>query len=163
MAHFTQARTRLPRGGLRTQMPRCAALAVCAALLALSDRAFAGHEDTSVVTVGGSHPLTQKQIGRSWAGIPIDVVELTHRVSYRDLDLATPAGVAAFGKRIRATAKEACGQIDRLFPGGLPDTSNRACIDAAVKEAMAQANTVIAAARRQTPMRVAAARPADVE
>jgi len=58
----------------------------------------------------------------SYTGIPVEEVSLSRHVGFRDLDLTTAAGKDELDKRIKAVAKEACNQIQRLYrwSNGIP-------------------------------------------
>jgi len=97
--------------------------------------------------VRANHKVAVKRIGTGQStDAPIDLVSVTHRVSYADLDLSTAAGRAELKSRIEAKAREGCGQIGKLYPEDVVETSNRQCVDAAVKDALSQAHAAIAAA-----------------
>src|SRR5271170_4436143 len=101
------------------------------------------------ITVQASHGVTQKQVGVSYTGIPIEQVQLSRHVGYSDLDLSTPAGQAALEKRIKAVAQEACKQLQTLYPLEQWDTGNRTCVADAVKQAMQQAKSAAASAAKK--------------
>ena len=96
------------------------------------------------ITVQASHSVTQKQVGMSYTGIPIEQVQLSRHVGYSDLDLSTPAGQAALEKRIKTVAQEACKQLQTLYPLEQWDTDNRTCVADAVQQAMQQAKSAAA-------------------
>ena len=100
------------------------------------------------ITVVAPHTVTEA--GRSAVGVKLEVVSLTHRVSYTGLDLAKHSDVAELERRINAAAKEACQQLDTLYP---PDAypsnpSNQNCVKTAVDDGMMQAKMVVAAAHK---------------
>jgi len=84
------------------------------------------------------------RVGRSPSGAPVELISLTRRVSYADLDLKLHADVRELERRINATAEEACMQLAELYP--LSDTDMPTCVRQAVAGAMAQAEEAIAAA-----------------
>ncbi len=130
----------------------CLALALTTVAAAQQDKQI------PQVTVQASHQhVTKKIVGRSYSGIPIELVQLTRHVGYGDLDLAATAGAAELKKRIEATAHEACKQLDNLYPLEFSDTSDRQCIRDAVDGAMKQANQAIAAAEKEHSTRSASA------
>jgi UrcA family protein len=75
------------------------------------------------------------------------VVSITRHVSYADLDLVTHAGVQALETRITETAVAICAKLDRMYPVDGYDRPQ--CVRQAVRNAMAQARTAIAAADRK--------------
>lgn len=104
---------------------------------------------TSEITIVAPHVVHQNG-GQTAGGVPIDVVSLTHHVSFADLDLSSPAGVAALESRITDSAKQACGQLDALYPAAMfpPDPANKDCLKTAIDGAMAQAAVAIAAVHK---------------
>ena len=100
------------------------------------------------ITVVAPHVVRQN-VGQTPGGIPIDVVSLAQHVSYSDLDLKTDSGVTALEGRITDASKQACGQLEILYPAAqFPvDPANKDCVKTAVEGAMAQATVAIAAAR----------------
>jgi UrcA family protein len=90
--------------------------------------------------------LVRKDVGRGDLGGKVELISLTRRVSYSDLNLAMHADVMKLEQRINDTAKEACGQLEQLYPLADPETPN--CVGQAVKGAMEQAQKVIDAAAK---------------
>jgi UrcA family protein len=111
----------------------------------------------SQVTIQASHQVTKKVVGRTATGIPIELVQLNRHVGFSDLDLSTSAGAAELEKRIKETAREACKQIDTLYPLDFTEDNDQTCINDAVSHAMAQAKQAIAAAQSHSDIRSAAA------
>jgi UrcA family protein len=121
-----------------------------AALTLAGSSAFAQNSNSlPPITVQASHGVTQKTVGMSYTGIPIEQVQLSRHVGYSDLDLSTPAGQAALEKRIKAVAQEACKQLQTLYPLEQWDTSNSTCVADAVQQAMQQAKAAAAAAPKK--------------
>jgi UrcA family protein len=108
-----------------------------------------GSTTLSPITVQASHNVTQKTVGMSYTGIPIEQVQLSRHVGYSDLDLSTPAGQAALEKRIKTVAQEACKQLKTLYPLEQWDTDNSTCVADAVQQAMQQAKSAAAAASKK--------------
>lgn len=75
-------------------------------------------------------------------GVPM--ISLVYRVNYTDLNLATYSGAVELEKRIKDGATKACAQLQRLYP--VSEDTDPPCVEAATKNAMAQANKAIAAA-----------------
>jgi UrcA family protein len=89
--------------------------------------------------------LVREEAGRDRAtGAPAELVSLTRRVSYDDLDLKLHADVLTLQQRVESTAKKACEQLASLFPLSDPRTPD--CIAEAVAGAMEQAKAAMAAA-----------------
>lgn len=134
---------------------RAACLALAGAALMLGNtHAFSqkAPDHSNEVRIEASRPVV-KQIGRSLTtGAPIDIVQLTRHVSYADLDLATHAGASELEARIKSTAREACRQLEQLYPIGTsegPGTEGLNCVKDAIDGAMPQAKTAIAAAEKR--------------
>ncbi|HJW41494.1 MAG TPA: UrcA family protein [Rhizomicrobium sp.] len=83
---------------------------------------------------------------RSSTGAPIVDVALTREVRFDDLDLSTPRGAHILRARIRNTAQELCSKLDLRYPVATSDSPP--CYRTAVSDAMDQADTAIAQARR---------------
>jgi UrcA family protein len=91
--------------------------------------------------------LVRRQTARdSASGAPAELVSLTRRVSYSDLDLTRYADVRELDRRIETVAREACEQLAGVFP--LSDSNTPDCVAEAVAGAKAQAERAIAAASR---------------
>ncbi len=89
--------------------------------------------------------VVRQQVGRSpTTGAPVELISLSRRVSYADLDLQMHADVMELERRINDTAEEACMQLAELYPLG--DTDMPTCVRQAVAGAMEQAEEAIAAA-----------------
>lgn len=90
--------------------------------------------------------LVRKEVGRGDLGGKVELISLTRRVSYADLNLAMHADVMKLEQRINDTAKEACGQLAQMYPLADPKTPN--CVRQAVDGAMKQAQKVIDSAAK---------------
>jgi UrcA family protein len=99
------------------------------------------------VTVVAPH-VVRETVGRSPTGTPIEMVTLSRQVGYGDLDLTKASDVQAFKDRVNETAKQACAQIDSLYPLGmsLPDPANANCVAEAAAGGLAQVDMVMAVA-----------------
>ena len=79
-------------------------------------------------------------------GRKIPAMSIAYKVNYSDLNLATHSGAMELEKRIKASATEACNQLAQLYPntteGEVP------CVAGAIKNAMAEASKLIAAAEK---------------
>ena len=101
------------------------------------------------ITVTAPHAVRQSAGSSSGGGrLPVDIVSLSRHVSYADLDLSTAAGVQALKDRVAATAKEACAQLDQLYPPVVNPalTTTTGCVQSTTDNAMAQVDLVMAAA-----------------
>lgn len=119
-------------------------LIALSALFAASAATAADKPPTSEVTVEAERP-TSKVVGRSATGAPEVLVEVRHRVTYSDLDLAIPSNAKVLKTRVHDAAHRACADLDTLYPitaaGG-----SEACAQKAEQRAMPQVLSAIAAA-----------------
>jgi UrcA family protein len=126
-----------------TSVLACAAVGVLVGgLAAWSQPARVGDPIFEVTVVAPR--LVRQEVGREPAtASTVELVSLTRRVSYSDLDLALHASVLELERRIEATAREACAQLARLFPLSDPKTPD--CVAEAVAGARAQAQQAVRA------------------
>lgn len=92
-------------------------------------------------------PVERRQ--RKWtkSGGWIEVIELSRRVSFTDLDLSKYADVTELETRIETTAKGTCEQLAEMFPLDKSDRDEvRRCTQKAIKGADEQLQAAIAAA-----------------
>jgi UrcA family protein len=130
---------------------RCVLLAAVGALvggsLAASGPAVA-QTTVGEVTVMAPHAVRQGEM--SVSGEPVEIVTLVRHVGYGDLDLTKSTDVETFKRRITETAKQACAQLDTLFPDSTHvanlagSLTNAECVKAAIGGGMAQVDTVMA-------------------
>ena len=120
-----------------------APLLMAAAAAAALAGASAYGQAMEVVTVEAVREIV---VGKSAIGAPIKELSIRSRVSYADLDLATPAGMQALEKRVRDTAVSTCKEIKVDVPaeGSTVDK----CIKAAVDGATPQINAAVEAAKK---------------
>jgi UrcA family protein len=78
-------------------------------------------------------------------GAPLRDVSMSRTVSIADLDLTTADGVRILETRIRSTARNLCRQLDVMHP--VKADNSPPCYQAAVQDAMYQAEDAIAQAR----------------
>jgi UrcA family protein len=129
---------------------------VSAALLALAATALFFKTDPAIAQQAAEEvieeivvqaPIVRRQVGRTAIGAKIEVIELSRRVSYADLDLNRPADVTELKTRIETTAKESCEQLSDMFPSNPSDRNElRRCTNQAVDGAEEQVQAAIAAA-----------------
>lgn len=122
-----------------TAIPRRLRVALASACLALA-AGVAGATDTTTVVARQGKPT----ISQPYANSGIEIHTLERRVKFSDLDLATPAGIAALEGRVAASASAVCAQLDQLFPKDF--TTDEECRQAAVASAMVQVRAAIARA-----------------
>ncbi|MEZ5500500.1 MAG: UrcA family protein [Steroidobacteraceae bacterium] len=101
----------------------------------------AGASSTTIVIQGSRE--TRKVIGRSDIGAPIVQVDLSHTVSYADLNLASASGAETLRQRVDSTAHLLCRDLDQLYP---LESSDPMCAKHAVHMAKSQVDAAIAAA-----------------
>jgi UrcA family protein len=82
---------------------------------------------------------------RSVIGAPIEDVALSSAVRFDDLDLTTSWGAHALRERVRETARTLCRKLDVRYP--ISVSGDPPCYDEALRDAMAQADAAIGAAR----------------
>lgn len=125
------------RGILRRIGPALFASGLC-----LATSAFA---DGLLPTITVEAPaITKSVVGQTAAGTPTEQVTVTHRVSYADLNLATHTGAAELKARVRQAAREACRQINDLYP--MQRVNRAECIAQAVADSERQVHEAIDAA-----------------
>ena len=93
-------------------------------------------------------PRVQKGVDRTSTGVPIDLISVTHRVSYSDIDISTSSGAQVLTQRVKDAAAAACKEIDKLYPLREPMPGSRSCTDAAADAASAQVKAAVAAAEK---------------
>ena len=93
-------------------------------------------------------PRIERSTERSANGAPIDIISVTHRVSYKDIDISTKLGGQVLETRVKDSAKAACKEIDKLYP--LNTSGSPECERTAVDKAMVQVHAAIAAAEKET-------------
>ena len=96
------------------------------------------------ITVTAPRLVTKRVVGRTPAGSEVELVSLTRRVSYADLNLALHTDVTQLETRIDAIAKQACEDLAKMYPLSDPKTPD--CVHEAVRSAKPQLDTVVAAA-----------------
>ncbi|MGA2399627.1 MAG: UrcA family protein [Steroidobacteraceae bacterium] len=79
-------------------------------------------------------------------GAPIDIISVTHRVTYKDIEINTRLGAQVLETRVKDAAKAACKEIDALYPLTAPSSD---CERTAVDKAMVQVHEAIAAAEKK--------------
>ncbi|MGE3304173.1 MAG: UrcA family protein [Hyphomonadaceae bacterium] len=132
------------------------ALGACAVVLvAAADAATAPHasaQDYVVTTVNNDVVITapytvhRRTATQRMNGLPVETVSLTRIVRYDGLDLRRSADVAELQRRIVFTANQTCAELKQLYPRDIypPQSSDRECVNQAIRGASAQANAAIA-------------------
>ena len=93
-------------------------------------------------------PRVERAKERTMTGAPIDIITVTHRVAYNDLDISTHSGAVALEARVKDSAKSACKEIEKLYPLMKSAAGDADCERTAVNKAMVQANEAISKAER---------------
>ena len=120
-------------------------LALVAAGFAIASGTAAAQQTTEIIVEA---PRVERAAERTLGRGPIDIVSVTHRVSYKDIDIGTSSGAAVLEQRIKDAAKAACHEIDKLYPHKVPVPHDPPCEQTAFDKAMSQARTAIAAAEK---------------
>ena len=95
------------------------------------------------ITVSAERP-TSTVVGRTSSGGQIVLYEISYRLNYEDLDLATSAGADELRKRVQVAATSACKDLDKLHPLSKPDGS---CVRKTAENSMPQADRAISLAQ----------------
>ena len=74
-----------------------------------------------------------------------ELISISRRVSFADLNLATYSGSQEMETRVRSAAKTLCDKLDRLYPTSRINLQT--CVADAVSKGMADVRVAIAAAR----------------
>jgi UrcA family protein len=109
------------------------------------------NQTAAEVTVRARRQARHQDIGRDYAGIPIEQLTLTREVGYRDIDIHSPKGIVTLRRRIFRTAQNACSELSNLYPVATWTSSNQECVDTAVNMALAQLPSNVAAAVDNRP------------
>jgi len=160
--HTLETQQEIKGPGIKTSALMHLAVVVLAFALAVLAFALQGHaaernnnnqqgddNQTPKITVEADHEVQKRQVGTTYTGIPIEEVSLTRHVGFRDLDLHNPSGRAELDKRIKQVAKEACKQLQQLYPLEEWETDTDTCIANAVKNAKAQEQAIFASYQRK--------------
>lgn len=92
-------------------------------------------------------PRVERAKEHSTVGAPIDIISVTHRVTYKDIDVSTRLGAQVLETRVKDSAKAACKEIETLYP--FVPAGSSSCEKSAVDKAMLQVHQAIAAAGKQ--------------
>jgi UrcA family protein len=120
--------------GIVVRLPRSALVAMAMAFMA---GPVALAEEAKEVAVSAPE-VSRERVGRATGGTraPIDLITVTHRVSYADLDLSKQADYATLRSRIETAARSACAQMRQLARN---ERADRRCVQNAIDQAMEQA------------------------
>ncbi len=124
-----------------------ASLAASATAIMATVAAAQPSEQMAEVKVVANKPVTAQ--GRTTAGRPGVVVQLSRVVSYADLNVATPSGATELEKRVNDAAKSVCKELEKLYPAGSSaELGSGSCVADAIKGATPQVQAAIAAAEK---------------
>jgi UrcA family protein len=79
--------------------------------------------------------VVHEAIGRNSNGARDELVSLSHRIPYTDLDLTKAADLATLQARVKDAAVLGCDQLRKLYPLATHDPD---CIQKATRHAMTQ-------------------------
>ena len=79
--------------------------------------------------------VVHERIGRSSNGAHEELISLSHRITYDDLDLSKTADLATLRNRVREAAELGCQQLEKIYPLSNHDPD---CVKKAVGRAMPQ-------------------------
>ena len=154
MRSFLNDKLSKPTG--RGKLKRLGALAASVALLALlsftwtTDLTAVAQQAAEVIeeVVVIAAPIERRWTERGKYGGEVEVIELTRRVSYADLDLSKQADVTVLETRIETAAKDSCEKLSEMFPLSPSDNAEiRRCINKASDGTEEQVQAAIAAAQ----------------
>jgi UrcA family protein len=120
-------------------------LTLLAAGLVLTSAAAVAQTTTEIVVEA---PRVERTNERSTIGAPIDIISVTHRVTYKDIDISTHSGAKVLEQRVADAAKAACKEIDKLYPLSTPAPNSLPCEKQAIDRAMVQVHAAVAAAEK---------------
>jgi len=133
----------------RMSAARALTLSVAAAAAALAFAASVAEPVTEVIVEAPK--ITHTGDRAPPLGTPIDIASIRYRVSYGDLNLATPAGAKTLEERVNDAARQACKQLEAsLPPNAITPVREAPCVKTAVDGAMRQVREAVAAAGKPT-------------
>jgi UrcA family protein len=80
-------------------------------------------------------------------GVPEQIISVSQRVSYADLNLASTTGSREMEERVRSTAKTLCEKLDQKYP--LSGIQQETCVRNTVSKSMVDVRLAIAAAEKK--------------
>ena len=117
-----------------------------AAIAQNTSEATGYHEE---ITVVAPHVVRRQVLKRAIAkqAMPVELISVQQRVSYRDLDLSKKSDADILEKRINDAAVESCKELDRRFPPSvyMPTPADQDCVGTAANAALAVAREIISA------------------
>ena len=116
--------------------------------LGMSATSLAQEEDTLDVIIVQAPIQIERSVDRaasSGSVVETEIVELTRKVNFEDLDLSRSADVKELEERIRQVAEDSCQRLAEMFP--FDDSSIQGvkrCARRAIEDALEQTETAIA-------------------
>jgi UrcA family protein len=83
---------------------------------------------------------------RSSSGVSEQVISLSRRVKYADLNVGTYSGYQEIEARVRSTAKSLCDKLDQMYP--TLDVDTKTCVRSTVSKGMADVRAALVAAEK---------------
>ncbi len=124
---------------------RCLAAGLLAGAL-LPFAASASERQLAEEIVVQSQAPVATEVGKTFNGFPVVLLEASHSVRIDELDLTTDAGTDSLVKLVYAVARKSCSRLDAMLPYTNPSPS---CVRDAVAEAMPQIEAAVAEAKSQ--------------
>jgi UrcA family protein len=100
------------------------------------------------VVVSAQRVVATAVLGRSSSGVPSELVSISFRINYADLDLSKSADVSTLQSRLESAARAGCQQLDKLYP--FTPREAPSCLKKALKDSSAQMQNAIAAANAKS-------------
>jgi UrcA family protein len=93
-------------------------------------------------------PVNRAVVGRSrTTNAPVESVTVDYHVRYSDLDLVKHSDVMMLHQRVEMAARQACEDLDKLYPLERSRNQTRTCTDEAVRSANQQIEQAITSAQ----------------
>jgi len=119
----------------RRRLSLVSSLALAAAWLVAAGAQAQTQPHTVREIVITSPRVVHERIGRSSNGAHEELISLSHRITYDDLDLSKTADLATLRNRVREAAELGCQQLEKIYPLSNHDPD---CVKKAVGRAMPQ-------------------------
>jgi UrcA family protein len=119
------------------------ALAVIATLTFSGAAVAEQPEDQLVISSARSSGLAHGSTSRGSE----QIISLSRRVSYADLNLGTYSGSQEIEARVRSTAKSLCEKLDQMYPTS--DINTKTCVRNTVAKGMADVRAAMVAADKK--------------
>lgn len=117
------------------------------ALAVMAGGALAQSSAMPEVKVVADKAVTAK--GRTAAGRPVEVIQLSHVVAYADINIATASGAAVLQQRVKDAATSVCKELEKLYPTGTSaELGTGSCVTDAVRATAPQVQAAIDAAEK---------------